>query len=171
MEKSYKPAWPDSMAQPRQTNENQTAARQSSAVRFSYKPLYSSLAEACQEWTSEALDTGEIVVKGLFVFADDYSGFAGHFPGRPILPAVIQLGIVRFLCERGLGICLEPQAYSRTKFRGVITPDQKVQVEVMLEKEEKTGWHGKFFLEGEDGIISSGQCGFINAAEKKNGHG
>lgn len=141
------------------------------SMEKSYKPLYSSLAEACREWTSEVLDAGGIVIKGLFVFDESYSGFAGHFPGRPILPAVMQLGIVRFLCERGLGMCLEPQSYSRTKFRGMITPGQQVEVEVILGKEEKTGWHGKFSLESKDEVIASGQCGFVKADEMKDGHG
>jgi 3-hydroxyacyl-[acyl-carrier-protein] dehydratase len=140
-------------------------------MKNSSKPLYSSLAEACLEWTGEKLDSGEMVIKGLFVFDDSFSGFAGHFPGRPILPAVIQLGIVRFLGECGLGMYLEPKAYSRIKFRGMITPGQQIKVEVILGKDEESGWHGKFSLESEDGVIANGQCDFAKAAEMKDDQG
>lgn len=43
----------------------------------------------------------EIIPDGLirqcFFFPDDFVGFAGHFPGNPILPAFVQICMARIL--------------------------------------------------------------------------
>ncbi|WP_457576256.1 hypothetical protein [Desulfomarina sp.] len=127
-------------------------------MKKQYKSLCSSLAHACRGWTVKERDTGETVVRGRFLFHSSSTGFAGHFPGHPILPAVMQLGMVRFLAEKSLGRRLKPQTYSRTKFCGMIVPGQQVEAEVVLREHEEAGWHGKFSLESEAGVIASGQC-------------
>ena len=129
-------------------------------MKKQYMPLYSSLTEACRDWTAKKQDSGETVVRGSFLFHSGFAGFAGHFPGHPILPAVMQLAIVRFLAEESLGKRLKPQTYSRTKFRGMIIPGQQVEAEVVLREQEESGWHGKFSLKDETGVIASGQCVF-----------
>jgi len=57
-----------------------------------YAPIYRSLQDCCQEWrvieeNMEALELG-----GVFIFSEDFSGFAGHFPGQAVLPAIVQIG-------------------------------------------------------------------------------
>ncbi len=132
-----------------------------------YKSLYSSLTNACLGLTVEKRDSGKTVVRGSFLFSRDYAGFAGHFPGHPILPAVMQLAIARFLAEESLGKRLKPQTYSRTKFRGMIVPEQQVEAEIVLQEQEEDGWHGKFSLESEAGVIASGQCVFVQVGTTK----
>ena len=39
------------------------------------------------------------VIQGTFTFPPDFIAFAGHFPGQPILPAVVQLAAVRLLAS------------------------------------------------------------------------
>lgn len=126
----------------------------------SHKPLYLSLRRFCIESEVLHADAGSLVLSAAFVFGSDFSGFQGHFQGRPVLPAIVQLALVRFLAESGLKQSLYPVSYSRAKFRGIIQPDEKVKVRLELRKQE-TAWSGSFTMQNEGGKrISAGQCIF-----------
>lgn len=59
----------------------------------------------------------------------DFPGFTGHFPGNPVLPALLQTAMVRLLIEDVLG---EPcsLAIRNAKFSLPIRPDAVVTVQV-----------------------------------------
>lgn len=59
----------------------------------------------------------------------DFPGFTGHFPGNPVLPALLQTAMVRLLIEDVLG---EPcsLAVRNAKFSLPIRPDAVVTVQV-----------------------------------------
>lgn len=80
-----------------------------------------------------------------FVFPAGYPGFAGHFPGKPILPAIVQLAAVRYLAECAVGRRLTPRRYVKIKFKGVIVPGEQVSVSVALAG-GPDGWRGTFKL-------------------------
>ena len=66
---------------------------------------------------------------------DDFAGFAGHFPGEPILPAVLQLMAVRLLAETMAATSLDSVGVERLKFKGMVRPAEEVMVRVTLRYE------------------------------------
>ena len=63
-----------------------------------------------------------------FRFGDDFTGFQGHFPGHPVLPAFVQLLMgqcaVRIRSARNWSMC----RVERGKFLRTIQPNQPVTV-------------------------------------------
>jgi len=73
-----------------------------------------------------------IYLKGEFSFPLSFTGFQGHFPTRPVLPAVIQLTIIRLLAQQALTRPLLPRQYGKTNFRSIVEPEQEIIVELKL---------------------------------------
>ncbi len=98
-------------------------------------------------------------------FPAAFSGFQGHFPERPILPAVIQLATIRCIAEKALQHPLCVLGYSRTKFKSMITPDEEVQFHLSLE-ENKATIQGKFKIKTLDQkTVASGNYVFKREAQ------
>ncbi len=72
-----------------------------------------------------------------FRFAADFIGFAGHFPGYPILPAVLQTLMAQLLAEQLIGQQLQFLALERAKFTQQLAPDD--QIDVSLRYREQDG--------------------------------
>lgn len=90
-----------------------------------------------------------------------YAGFSGHFPGKPVLPAIIQLAVVRNIGEHCLGTPLFPTAFRRIKFKGMILPDDIFTVELELDRSDG-GWTAHFKLKSPSGkALAEGQGDFI----------
>jgi 3-hydroxyacyl-[acyl-carrier-protein] dehydratase len=68
-------------------------------------------------------------VRQRYVFAADFPGFAGHFPGRPILPAVLQIMAATLLVEAATGQRLQTAGIERAKFVQTIVPGAAVQID------------------------------------------
>lgn len=79
-------------------------------------------------------DTGQI--SGVFTFGPDFPAFEGHFPGQPVLPAVVQLAAVRFLAARHLGKHLVPTSLDRAKFKAMIGPEEQVTITIHLDQSD-----------------------------------
>lgn len=63
-----------------------------------------------------------------YLFAPAFPGFSGHFPGDPILPAIVQLmTVVSFASDRA-GTPLKLAAVATAKFLSPIRPDEEVLV-------------------------------------------
>lgn len=86
-----------------------------------------SLLEKCLK---EVIDTGNNEIKGVFVFPQDFPAFEGHFPGQPVLPAVVQLAAARLLAAKHLGIQLVPISVDRAKFKAMIGPDEQMTITI-----------------------------------------
>ena len=65
-------------------------------------------------------------------FSADFAGFAGHFPGYPILPAIVQLQCVVCLAGEHTGMPLRLAAVEDAKFLLPIGPDQEILVQYRL---------------------------------------
>ena len=103
----------------------------------------------------------ELSISSVISFSKDFPGFQGHFPGNPILPAIVQLSAVRYLAEKSFGKNLSPDKISRAKFRAMVIPEQHVHVELTLKNSEK-GLQGKFKLRKADHeMISDGHILFL----------
>ena len=63
-------------------------------------------------------------------FGPGFIGFSGHFPGNPILPAIVQIRAVVSLAEEAGGKTLRLAAVRSAKFLAPIRPDEDVWVRV-----------------------------------------
>ena len=61
-------------------------------------------------------------------FAPGFIGFSGHFPGNPILPAIVQVRAVVSLAEEEGGKALRLAAVRSAKFLSPIRPDEEVSI-------------------------------------------
>jgi 3-hydroxyacyl-[acyl-carrier-protein] dehydratase len=91
------------------------------------------------EIENAALDGGEVHtskieesgnVRRSFSFPPEFTGFAGHFPGKPILPAMLQTMTAQMLAEEALPEGAAFSGVKRAKFVHQIGPDTEVEVEV-----------------------------------------
>jgi 3-hydroxyacyl-[acyl-carrier-protein] dehydratase len=89
-----------------------------------------------------------------YVFSAAFSGFQGHFPQNPVLPAVIQLMMARESIVEHLGQDLLITKVTRAKFQRIITPDNPVTVIWTLREQEDT-FLCKCILETEGNPTSS----------------
>lgn len=124
--------------------------------------LYDALPSCCQAIRLDQRDDGRLRASADFVFPAGYAGFAGHFPGRPILPAIVQLAAVRYLGEWAVGRTLAPSRVHKTKFKAVIGPQERITVAVDLAA-GNGGWQGRFRLTRADGAAAAdGSIEFIS---------
>ena len=79
-------------------------------------------------------------VEGAVVFEFRFGAgdptFAGHFPGRPLLPGVFQLEMARAAAEWALGCPLRLREVCRAKFLRPIVPDEVVRLELKCSEAE-----------------------------------
>ncbi|MEG6552157.1 3-hydroxyacyl-ACP dehydratase [Desulfocurvibacter africanus] len=75
---------------------------------------------------------GEAFV-GRFHFENDFAGFAGHFPGYPLLPAVVQILVGQIVAEalaqKETGAPLVATAVEKAKFVREVRPGEEVLAE------------------------------------------
>jgi 3-hydroxyacyl-[acyl-carrier-protein] dehydratase len=67
-------------------------------------------------------------VQQCYRFGANFLGFAGHFPGYPILPAFVQLLTAQSLIEEHRGHPLELATVEKAKFHLPLKPEQEIQV-------------------------------------------
>ncbi|MBN1867130.1 hypothetical protein JW916_07530 [Candidatus Sumerlaeota bacterium] len=67
-------------------------------------------------------------IEGVFSFGPDFPGFDGHFPGFPILPAVVMVQAGMLLCELSARRRLRLAAISQAKFSKRVGPDELLRV-------------------------------------------
>ena len=72
--------------------------------------------------------TGPDTVVRRYRFAPGFIGFSGHFPGNPILPAIVQVCAVVALAEEECGNALRLAAVRSAKFLSPIRPDEEVAI-------------------------------------------
>lgn len=72
--------------------------------------------------------TGSDTVARRYRFSPGFIGFSGHFPGNPILPAIVQIRAVVSLAEEERGKALRLSAVRSAKFLAPVRPDEDVWV-------------------------------------------
>ena len=93
-------------------------------------------------------DDGPMVFGFRFPASDPV--FAGHFPGRPILPGVFQIEMVRLAAETVLNFPLGVREIRKAKFQRPIRPDERARVGLRLSEKEGT-------IEARAGVSVDGQ--------------
>jgi 3-hydroxyacyl-[acyl-carrier-protein] dehydratase len=86
------------------------------------------IASAALDPVSLTADTAE----QSFCFAESFIGFGGHFPGYPILPAILQVLLAQWVAEQLCGHSLEFMALERAKFTRELHPGEQILVKVVL---------------------------------------
>ena len=74
--------------------------------------------------------TGGITGARRYRFGPGFIGFSGHFPGNPVLPAIVQIRAVVSLAEEESGKTLRLAAVRSAKFLAPIRPDEDVWIRV-----------------------------------------
>jgi 3-hydroxyacyl-[acyl-carrier-protein] dehydratase len=85
-----------------------------------------------------------------FRFAADFLGFDGHFPGYPVLPAVVQVLTAQVVVEQRLEQPLILQRLERAKFLKQVRPEQTLRV-VCRERRNsgRSVWDARLEADGE----------------------
>lgn len=65
-------------------------------------------------------------------FPAGFAGFDGHFPGAPILPAVVQIRVAVAMAAEHAGRPLRLQAIESAKFLSPVHPDEEILVRLRL---------------------------------------
>lgn len=105
-------------------------------------------------------DSNDLNIISAFCFDKNFQGFQGHFPENPLLPAVVQLALVRFLCEKAVSKPLTPLTVEKVKFRAMLRPGDEFSVNVSL-KENSDQWFASFEINFNGERVSSGKTEFI----------
>jgi 3-hydroxyacyl-[acyl-carrier-protein] dehydratase len=77
-------------------------------------------------------------ITGEFCFDRNFIGFSGHFPGYPLLPAVLQLLIAQLLIERQKEYKIKVTLIEKAKFLSEIKPDDRITVKCIDVPEDET---------------------------------
>ncbi len=104
----------------------------------------------------ERTDKGFYLEAG-FVFPPDFLGFQGHFPGEPVLPAMVQLFLVRLLAERALGGPLFARCLDRAKFKDLVRPEEKITIHLDGQESGQDSWSVDFKISREDETVAIGE--------------
>jgi len=83
-------------------------------------------------YTIVAFDSINETIGAAISFNENHPIFDGHFPGNPIVPGVIQVGIIKDLLEKGLGQKLMMVQGKNIKFLNIISPIKNPQVKIMI---------------------------------------
>jgi 3-hydroxyacyl-[acyl-carrier-protein] dehydratase len=65
-----------------------------------------------------------------------HPSLAGHFPGRPVVPAVVLLDCVLDAAEHWLGAAPVVTGLAQAKFMAPLLPEQTAQLELTLQESE-----------------------------------
>ncbi|MCA1766290.1 MAG: beta-hydroxyacyl-ACP dehydratase [Desulfobulbaceae bacterium] len=112
-------------------------------------PLFRSVVE------NPLCDRERGTVSAEFCCPADFPPFSGHFPGQPVLPAVIQLVFVRLLASDLLQTDLQTVGTGRMKFKGMIRPGERINIQVALEKDGEL-WQALFKLKKMETVVTTG---------------
>ena len=74
-----------------------------------------------------------------FCPASDFIGFDGHFPGHPILPAMLQVLLGIIVSEELCGTRLTLQKLDKAKFMSQIQPEQIITVSCKITRPAAEG--------------------------------
>lgn len=93
---------------------------------------------------------GDGGLSGRFRFGQGFVGFAGHFPGYPLLPAVAQAVLGRVMAEALAGAPLAMAILEKAKFVREVRPDEELLAECRrMELKGRAGYEVRLSVAGE----------------------
>ena len=75
-----------------------------------------------------SLDPQTSEISAEFAFKNDFTGFQGHFPDKPILPGVCQIEMALTVLEKTLKKRVTLKTLIRGKFLNTVSPDETIEV-------------------------------------------
>lgn len=93
-------------------------------------------------------------ISNSYCFDNSFLGFSGHFPGYPILPAVMQLLLAQLLIEEQKGHKIEVISIEKAKFLSEIRPNDPVTV-ICTNADTDNGHRSKVKIVSGDRAVSS----------------
>jgi 3-hydroxyacyl-[acyl-carrier-protein] dehydratase len=69
-------------------------------------------------------------IESVFVFPAELPIFFGHFPGRPIVPGILELEMVRAAMERFTGYSLRLLSVEKAKFLREVKPGDRILLSI-----------------------------------------
>ena len=75
-------------------------------------------------------------IEAEFRFDDKHEFFAGHFPGRPLLPGIFHIGMVREAVAAATGVQYDIVRVAKAKFTDEVRPGETVRLQATLTEEE-----------------------------------
>jgi len=90
------------------------------------------LIDGIERCTLEQVQNEELSeIRGRYSFDRNFVGFSGHFPGYPILPAVLQLLLAQLLIEKQKRCKVRITSIVRAKFLSEIRPEDEITVQCL----------------------------------------
>ena len=74
----------------------------------------------------DLVNPGEGEIEAVFVFPAGLAVFSGHFPGRPIVPGVLEIEMLRAAMERHTGSPLLLRSVEKAKFLKEVKPGDRI---------------------------------------------
>lgn len=75
-------------------------------------------------------------IEARFCFDDKHAFFAGHFPGRPLLPGIFQIGLVREAAVASTGIQYDLVRVVKAKFADEVRPGETIRLQAFLSEDK-----------------------------------
>lgn len=91
-----------------------------------------------------------------FEFHPRFSGFVGHFPGRPVLPGVCMLMAAAVTLEDWHGRGVRIQEVRKARFLSFVMPGQSLEVECAQSEDSADGFTARMTLRGQADHKASG---------------
>ena len=86
------------------------------------------------EHLTDCLVTDGNIITGNIVFAPDFPGFDGHFPGHPLVPGVCLVETVRCTLEKALQLDLTVSKVKSCRFRAQVLPGTGAAIKLLLKE-------------------------------------
>ncbi len=97
-----------------------------------YTDLKNSLITSSGTSSDAGPGIGDQQITAQFCFSGDLDLFAGHFPGNPILPGIVQIEMVKFIVEQAHGNNFWIRSIKKTKFASLVQPDTPIHLSISL---------------------------------------
>jgi 3-hydroxyacyl-[acyl-carrier-protein] dehydratase len=82
-------------------------------------------------------------IEAVFSFPPELAVFSGHFPGRPIVPGILELEMVRATMEKFTGCALRIVSVEKAKFLREVKPGDRILLDLSF-----TPPGGRFSVKG-----------------------
>ncbi|NLD38902.1 MAG: hypothetical protein GX654_18745 [Desulfatiglans sp.] len=93
-------------------------------------------------------------ISNSYCFDNNFLGFSGHFPGYPILPAVLQLLLAQLCIEEQKGCKIRITSIEKAKFLFEIRPDELISIQC-TDADTGDSQRSKAKIMSEDKVLST----------------